>query len=161
MHATNGKRMTLQEAKDRPVIYSLDCWQVNLTKDTLDAIVQHIPGADKFRSRMMIPAKGTGKKQINDTNAHTPFKKAYKQFFNKWFGGEIIKFKKAKDDGKITIEQYKDKVKALTSWPCLRDNILGLIYRAIYDSFQSPKKYDGVERTVRVRKDSKIYTFRI
>ncbi len=109
MHGNNGERMNLEEAKDRPVIYSLDCWPVNLTKDTLEAIVQYIPGAHKFRSRMMIPAKGTGKKQINDTHAHAPFKKAYRQFFNKWFGGEIIKFKKAKDVGKITIEQYKKK----------------------------------------------------
>jgi hypothetical protein len=76
MDAVAGEGMSLEEAKSRPLLYSLDCWPVNLTDDTQDAINSFIPGADRFISRMIIPAKGTGKKQINDTHAHAPFKKA-------------------------------------------------------------------------------------
>jgi hypothetical protein len=131
-----------------PLGYCLDCWPTNLTSITSSAIAEHLP---QKPGRFIIPAKGTGLYQINDTDCHGPVKKEYKDIFSRWFATRVKYWRKKKNSGEIDAKKYKEEVDNLRSWPVIRakipmfmvDMVKYLLQKKVYDSGQAPTTLMG------------------
>jgi hypothetical protein len=70
-------------------VYFLDCWSVNLTPKLREEVKLRFPGM----RLLFIPARGTGRFQINDTHLHRPLKAAIHRAANEWRISMVMQFR--------------------------------------------------------------------
>lgn len=98
------------------VVY-LDMWPVNLTQITKDHVRDNCPGM----VIRYVPAGGTGRFQVGDTDLHYPYKAAIKLAFYSWYSLSAKALQKRRLEELITAEEYKVSLSLLLSMGVLRD----------------------------------------
>jgi hypothetical protein len=104
-------------------LYFLDCWSVNVTAILRSEVAKRFPGM----TLRFIPAKATGKYQINDTHLHFPMKTTIQVAAKQWRMSLIRAYRQTRDMeirggqsvGKAT-EAFQDKCNALMEKAILR-----------------------------------------
>ena len=119
--------MTLEQATNHLQLVLLDCWPVNLTEITKLHVLQNCPGMEL----MFIPAGGTGRYQINDTDLHKPFKDVIRFEACTWYRGMLRALKADVVAGNLTEANFIVAVSKLMSMGTLRDKAPEWAHQAI------------------------------
>lgn len=77
-------------ARVAPWLMMLDCWPVNLTAQFRQWVKDNCPGC----RLIFIPAGGTGRFQVNDTDCHQPLKAMYRRLAHAWHTRKIMQYKR-------------------------------------------------------------------
>ena len=107
-------------------ILFLDCWPVNLTQRFRAEIKERCPGL----ILIYVPAGATSFFQVHDTHLHGPLKTYLRQLARAWYMGKVNKYTALYKSGKISLEQYRDKVAGLMSMPKLRERAPEWVFKA-------------------------------
>ena len=96
---------------------------------------------------MIIPAGGTGTKQVNDTDCHAHVKRLYHRYFSEWFGLRIKSLSTKKHAGAIDAATFAKEASGLLLWSRLKEVLLPLLYK-VTESLLEKKKHHGHETTL-------------
>ena len=108
---------TEEQAKNHLILVMLDCWPVNLSAITKQHVLDKCPGMEL----MFIPAGGTGRYQINDTDLHKPFKDSVRFEACAWYRSMLKTLKANVFAGMLTEETFVIAVGKLMSMGTLRN----------------------------------------
>lgn len=107
-----------EQAINGLIVVMLDCWPVNLTAITRDFVKDHCPGMEL----MFVPAGGTGRFQINDTDLHAPYKNEIRLSAFAWYAATLQDLRKRLRDESITQSEFDFILKQSMTMPVLRDH---------------------------------------
>ena len=117
-----SRGMTKELAEKHLQVVLLDCWPVNLSEETRQHVMSKCPGMEL----MFIPAGGTGRYQVNDTDLHKPLKDTIRYEAYSWYRAMLTRLKslnsKADEDPeKLTHDNFIIACNRLMSMGTLRD----------------------------------------
>ena len=105
------------EAESKIVVVNcLDCWPTNLTKQTKDA---HTSISSRYH-QMIIPARGTGRVQVNDTHCHGTFKPQYTLAVSRWYRNAVGELRAKLLRAELSKVEYQKAINGLVSAPRLK-----------------------------------------